>query len=167
MAQKGDWGNMMIITLSSTDEPRNKLWCVHYRKSDKHCCEQNLKCMGSSHCKYYKKKHGVGPIQEHYVPVHVEHVIIPPEENAPPTTKVQKPIPGRHPSFGEKMVGKVVMTKGRFGKIHIGEVIAEDRYTFTVERDSGEVKKYMRKDVLRANSVWVLDNYEEYICHFK
>lgn len=25
MAQKGDWGNMMIITLSSTDEPRNKL----------------------------------------------------------------------------------------------------------------------------------------------
>ena len=59
------------------------------------------------------------------------------------------------------------MTKGHFGKIHIDEVIAENRDTFTVERDSGEVKKYMRKDVLRAKSVWVLDNYEEYICHFK
>ena len=160
MAPKGSWGDKIIITLSGHDEPRNRRWCEHYRKSDKHCCEQNLKCMGSSHCQYYKKKHGVGPVLPQYIPQNIEQIIISLEEKVEKEKTVSTHIPGRHPSFGEKMIGKVVMVKGHFAKIHIGEVIAEDHDTFTVERDSGEIRKYMRKDTLRAKSVWVIDDYE-------
>ena len=160
MAHKGSWGDKIIIILSGNDEPRDRRWCEHYRKSDKHCCEQNLKCMGSSHCHYYKKKHGAGPVLPQYIPPNIEQIIIPLEEKVEEEKTVSSHIPGRHPSFGEKMIGKVVMTKGKFARIHIGEVIAEDHDTFTVERDSGEIRKYMRKDTLRAKSVWVIDDYE-------
>ena len=155
---KGTWGNMIIITLTSKDEPRDKRWCEHYRKTDKLCCMQNLKCVSSSHCPYYKKKNGIGPIEVHDIPANIEKIIIAPNEFEAPEKTVHTYIPGRNPSFGEKMIGKVVMTKGR-GKIHIGEVIAEDHDTFTIERDSGEIRKHMRKETLRAKSVWIIDEY--------
>ena len=160
MAHKGSWGDKIIIVLSGNDEPRDRRWCEHYRKSDKHCCEQNLKCMGSSQCRYYKKKSGIGPIEPKYIPADVEQITLPSEENVVVHKSFSTHIPGRHPSFGEKMMGKVVMTKGKYARIHIGEVIAEDHDTFTVERDSGEIRKYMRKDTLRAKSVWVIEDYE-------
>ncbi len=35
---------------------RQNTHCIYFRKSDKHCCYNNLSCFGCSHCPDYKEK---------------------------------------------------------------------------------------------------------------
>ena len=120
MPQRGWWGDKVIITLSSDDLPRHKNWCEHYRKSDNHCCKQNLKCFGSAHCSYYIKKGSSGfteiDVGNPQIPTEVTKEIILPEEEKS-IKAVSSSVLGRHPSFGEKMVGKIVFVKGFKGHL--------------------------------------------------
>ena len=53
MSKTGEWGDKTIIIFPGDGEHRHKKSCVHYRKSDGHCCLYNRKCGGSSHCEGY------------------------------------------------------------------------------------------------------------------
>ena len=167
MAQRGWWGDKVIITLSSDNERRQKTWCEYYDKEDKHCTLRVTKCCGSTQCEYYKKKAGVGPIQSKLVPIDVPvvHITTQPISNIAEKPE-QKPktladsIPGHTPPFGEKLLGKVVLIKKLRG-VDIGEVIDENHDYITIERDDGKVIKFDRKITIRQKTLWVLDDLSE------
>lgn len=166
MANTGWWGDKVIISLSSNDKPRHKKWCVHYRKSDNHCCEQNLKCNGSSHCVYYSEMSTCGPtvITDNVVVPEDVSIVEEVDKNKSPNLKgLSAAFLGRHPCLSEKMLGKIVAVRVNLSLITLGDVIAEDNESFTIEKDNGVTSKYSRKVVLKAKSVWIIDNYDEYI----
>ena len=157
MSSRGNWGDKTIITLHSTDARRNKNWCEHYRKSDKFCCETVSKCIGSSHCPYYKQKSDLGPVEQQYIPAFVPIVTLDEPYEVPKSPIIKTFLPGYNPPFGEKLFGKVVLIKGRLGRITIGEVIAENHDFITVEKDDGSISKYCRRTVVSTKSFWVLE----------
>lgn len=54
MSKTGSWGDKSIIYLHSNDERRNRRNCVNYRHNDGYCEIYYSKCLGSTHCKFYK-----------------------------------------------------------------------------------------------------------------
>lgn len=162
MAQKGWWGDKMIISLSSNDKKRQKKWCVYYRKSDKYCTEKICKCTGSAQCKIYQQKEGVGPIDYSTVPIDVPVVEVEPTVSnsfASPVNPLTY-IPGHHPSFGEKLLGAIVLMKNTTGHILVGEVVFESYDFITVEKDDGSQVKYNRRVAISNKTFWVLDDNE-------
>ena len=45
-----------FITKDEDDIKRNKKWCIHYSKHNKHCNVRYESCIGSSQCPDYKEK---------------------------------------------------------------------------------------------------------------
>lgn len=160
MAQKGWWGDKLIISLSGKDQRRQKNWCVYYRPADKFCTEQVCKCMGASHCKFYKKKHGVGPVDFATVPQSIPIVKVDSSVDANQSSipSVFTYIPGHNPSFGEKLMGQIVLMKNNTGHITVGEVVFENHDIIAVEKDNGDVVKYSRRVAVSMKTFWVLDD---------
>ena len=54
MAERGRWGDKIIVVLHAKDDRRHRRWCEYYRESDGLCYKSCAKCGGSAHCKHYK-----------------------------------------------------------------------------------------------------------------
>jgi hypothetical protein len=160
MAQKGWWGDKMIVSLSGKDQRRQKQWCEYYRKTDKFCVERVCKCTGSSHCEFYKKKPGVGPIDFVSIPRDVTIVNIETQEPTKPESHIDSftYIPGPNPSFGEKLLGQIILMKNNFGQITVGEVVSENHDYIVAEKDDGSIVKYNRRTAISMKTFWVLDD---------
>ena len=158
MAQTGWWGNKMIVALSGDNHHRLKQWCIHYRKEDKYCTEQVCTCMGSSHCAFYQEKHSAGSFVLNAVPPEVPVIKLeqPSIEKAPVDSF--RYIPGHHPSFGEKLLGAIVLIKNNIGHLTVGEVIFENHDIIKVEKDDGSTVKYDRRRSVSNKTFWVLDD---------
>ena len=163
MAQKGWWGDKMIVSLSGKDQRRQKQWCDFYRKDDKFCTKQVLKCQGSSQCPYYKKKAGRGPVDERIIPKDIPVKVFeePKSNTTNVTTHIYSYIPGHNPPFGEKLLGAIVLIKGIAGHITVGEVIFENHDIVQVEKDDGTIVKYSRRYAVSNKTFWVLDDIED------
>ena len=168
MANRNDWGDKSIICLVSDGERRHKKWCAF--EDNGYCSRKCRKCTGSAHCEEYVKRFGAGPMDTHAfarVPIAVERIVIKDEFNVPPSStiprkpSVENQIPGRHPYFDEKLVGKVILAKITGNKIVMGEVVSDTADFITVDRDDGVVVKYDRRKTFSLKTVWVLDEYSD------
>lgn len=170
MPLKGTWGDKTIFVLSSQDKIHtHKHWCVYYFKEDNYCSFKMTKCFGSAHCEHYKKKHinnndskFVNPNTKPNNPQTNKSSLdncqsTKKEEKAIKTKTMADYIPGHNPSFGEKLLNKLVIIKKLSG-VEFGIVISENHDYITIKKDSGVVCKYERKTVIRQKVLWVVDS---------
>ena len=76
MAERGRWGDKMIMVLHAKDSRRHRKWCDYYREEDGFCYKLFSKCPGSAHCKNYKPIKKPSPV-----------VVQPPVKITPSTTE--------------------------------------------------------------------------------
>ena len=150
MSDTGDWGDKIIITLHSDGERRHKKWCDNYDENN--CKVLCGKCVGSTHCEYYKNKNADS-----------SHVFYRKEVGGGGTGEVSDEKPNcigvwreryRAASYGDKLLNKIVLIKKTPHTFRICEVTSEDFYFFTVEYD-GREHRYEKRTAYRNHSVYI------------
>ena len=167
MPKKGTYGNKHIFVLHADGEHHHKYKCIHYDKDEKYCNYKMTKCSGSANCYYYNeyyfpklavKKQETPSTDTIYSAQKNDITQSSKEENKSNKSKTFADfMPGHSPSFGEKLLNKLVAVKG-FGKITFGVVISENHDNITIKMDSGLIRKYDRKIAIRQKVIWVVDN---------
>lgn len=52
----GTFSSIRYLKMNEKDAKRNKARCLHYEKNNNYCNVRLGKCIGSSHCTYYKER---------------------------------------------------------------------------------------------------------------
>ena len=152
MSTTGNWGDKIILTLTSDGIRRHKNWCTNYRNSDNFCAKHCERCIGSAHCEDYET------LQAEEMPIFKQ------EEHKPSTIREEnnegakiKPkeeyyrLAGR----GDKLIHKTVLVRSTPYIFSIARVVYEDFYYFKVEH-GGRIHKYDKRTAFRSNSVYIL-----------
>ena len=155
MSKTHDWGDKVIITLTSDGVRRHKKWCEHYRASDKWCCAKLCKCTGSAFCDKYETD--VEEEAPPYIPWKEKMNGVIPEEA--PQTKMKYEEYYRRANWGDKLLHRTVLFKKTPSIFKVGVVVEENFHTFTVE-SNGERTSYDKKAAYRMGSIYIYTEVE-------
>ena len=154
MANKGDWGDKLIITLKSDGVRRHLKWCEYYCTGGK--CDLIGKCCGSAHCEQYKSKY-----KEEGCFVFPEPETHEPEQQTEPSRVEETPRKTayeeyyRRAGWGDKLLGEIVLVrKDNWFTFRIAYVVEEDLHTFAAEYD-GKKHRYNKRLAYKAGSVYL------------
>ena len=167
MTKKGTYGGKHIFVLHADGEYHHKYKCIHYDKDENYCNYKMTKCSGSANCYYYNEYYFPKPdLKKQEIPSS-DSAYSAQKNDITQSSKSENKnkkinafsdfMPGHSPSFGEKLLNKLVAVKG-FGKITFGVVISEIHDNITIKMDSGLIRKYDRKTAIRQKTLWVVDN---------
>lgn len=176
MSHTHEWGDKVIIVLSSHDERRLKNWCQYYRKTDKFCEKLCIKCPGSAHCESYLCAEGMGPLRKEEVqkissavpvvysahePMPIQTII---ERQKKPANQIlisdRVKVLGHYATYGDRLVGKIVLVKRSGGIYKFGCVESQDYENTVVELDDGERLTFRKIASIRCNTFWVIDDFD-------
>ena len=151
MSRTGEWGDKIVITLTSDGKRRHKKWCENYIQEDSFCSVLCRKCIGSAHCEYYRDK--LENTQE-YIPKSTQ-----PEETQETLGYKLSPVYDeyyRRATMADKLLGETVLVRGNYNTYKIGTVCYDSFSFFSVEY-GGRIHKYSKHLAIRIG-VYVLED---------
>lgn len=160
MSKTHDWGDKIIITLSSDGERRHKCWCKHYRGEDKYCKAHMCKCTGSAFCSEYASEvEEERPIfiynEEQVDDVKQDEII----RNIPPKRCSRYDEYYRRAGYGDRLLHRTILFKSTMNTFKIGVVTDESLNEFAVEYNGKKVR-YDKRAAFRAGGVYIFTEVE-------
>ena len=175
MPKKGTYGNKHIFVLHADGEHHHKHKCIYFQKDENYCNYKMTKCFGSANCEHYKEKYLYNLVNSNSIETHNSTLTAKHQEECSisknDSSQLHKTdnekvkslgysLPGHYPSFGEKLINKLVVIK-KINVVIFGVVIFEDHDYITIEMDSGTSCKFDRKTAIKQKSIWVVDKIKD------